>query len=110
LFSSKTHLGGIFLPGLTFAQNENSLPSEINLPERGLCAHRGAMETHPENTITAFREAIKAGVHMIEFDVQLSKDKKLAVIHDATVDRTTNGTGKVSELTLAEIRKLDAGI
>lgn len=83
--------------------------SEIKLPERGLCAHRGAMETHPENTIPAFREAVKAGAHMIEFDVQLTKDNELVVMHDATVDRTTNGTGKVSEMTFAEIRKLDAG-
>ncbi|MBW6537344.1 MAG: metallophosphoesterase [Mariniphaga sp.] len=83
--------------------------SEIKMPERGLCAHRGAMETHPENTIPAFREAVKAGAYMIEFDVQLTKDKKLVVMHDATVDRTTNGTGKVSELTLAEIKQLDAG-
>ncbi|MGC9355624.1 MAG: glycerophosphodiester phosphodiesterase family protein, partial [Mariniphaga sp.] len=83
--------------------------SEMKLPEHGLCAHRGAMETHPENTIPAFREAVSAGAHMIEFDVQLTKDNELVVMHDATVDRTTNGTGKVSELTLAEIKKLDAG-
>jgi glycerophosphoryl diester phosphodiesterase len=83
--------------------------AEIKMPERGLCAHRGAMETHPENTIPAFREAVKAGAHMVEFDVQLTKDNELVVMHDATVDRTTNGTGKVSELTLAEIKNLDAG-
>jgi glycerophosphoryl diester phosphodiesterase len=67
------------------------------------------MATHPENTLVAFREAIMQGAHMIEFDVQLSKDKKLVVMHDATVDRTTNGTGKVSEFTLEQIRQLDAG-
>ncbi len=54
---------------------------EMKLPERGLCAHRGAMETHPENTIPAFREAVKAGAHMIEFDVQLTKDKKLTELN-----------------------------
>jgi len=106
----KLLLVAFFIPCITIAQNKNSVPFEINLPKRGLCAHRGAMETHPENTIPAFREAVKAGAHMIEFDVQLTKDKKLVVMHDATVDRTTDGTGKVSELTLAEIRKLDAGI
>jgi glycerophosphoryl diester phosphodiesterase len=79
------------------------------LPERGLCAHRGSMDTYPENTLPAFREAIRSGAHMIEFDVQLTKDNKLVVIHDNTVDRTTNGSGKVSELTLDQIRKLDAG-
>lgn len=82
---------------------------EIELPGKGLCAHRGAMGTHPENTLVAFREAIKAGAHMIEFDVQLTKDNKLVVIHDGTVDRTTNGTGQVSELPFDEIRNLDAG-
>ncbi len=83
--------------------------SEIEMPERGLCAHRGAMATHPENTIPAFREAVKAGAHMIEFDVQLTKDKQLVIMHDNTVDRTTNGKGKVSDFTFDEIRKLDAG-
>lgn len=82
----------------------------ITLPEKGLCAHRGCMETHPENTLPAFEEAIRLGAQMIEFDLQLTKDSVLVIMHDATVDRTTNGTGKVSELTLAEIRALDAGI
>lgn len=81
----------------------------FNLPERGLCAHRGAMQTHPENTLPAFYEAIKQGAHMIEFDVQLSADGALVVMHDATVDRTTNGKGKVSELTLEYLKSLDAG-
>ena len=79
------------------------------LPERGICAHRGAMDTHPENTLAAFREAIDAGAHMIELDAYLTKDSHLVVIHDKTVDRTTDGTGNVSDLTLAEIQKLDAG-
>ncbi|MCG1037419.1 glycerophosphodiester phosphodiesterase [Polaribacter sargassicola] len=79
------------------------------LPLKGICAHRGANKTHPENTITAFKEAIRLGVQMIEFDVQLTKDKKLVIMHDDTVDRTTNGSGKVSELTLNEIKELDAG-
>lgn len=83
--------------------------SGIELPERGLCAHRGAMETHPENTIPAFRTAVEAGAHMIEFDVWLTEDNQMVVIHDSRVDRTTNGKGKVSELTFAEIRELDAG-
>lgn len=81
----------------------------FKLPERGLCAHRGAMETHPENTIPAFRAAVEAGAHMIEFDVWLTKDHRMVVIHDSSVDRTTNGTGKVPDLTFSEIRALDAG-
>lgn len=80
-----------------------------SLPTRGLCAHRGAMSSHPENTLAAFREAIRCGAHMIEFDVQQTRDKQLIIMHDPTVDRTTNGKGKVSELTFAEIRRLDAG-
>jgi len=82
---------------------------EITMPERGLCAHRGAMSTHPENTIPALKEAVRLGAHMIEFDIQLTKDGALVLMHDATVDRTTNGKGKVSDLTLAEIKALDAG-
>ena len=86
-----------------------STQNQIVLPDRGLCAHRGAMTTHPENTLPAFRAAIDAGAHMIEFDVTLTKDNELVVIHDLTVDRTTSGTGRVRELTFDEIRKLDAG-
>lgn len=81
----------------------------IELPKCGLCAHRGAMSTHPENTLSSFREAIRCGAHMIEFDVRLTKDKKLVIMHDVTVDRTTDGKGKVSDLTFDEIRQLDAG-
>ncbi len=79
------------------------------MPERGVCAHRGAMSTHPENTLPAFEEALRLGAHMIEFDVQLTKDGALVLMHDTTVDRTTDGTGKVSDLTLTEIKALDAG-
>lgn len=83
--------------------------AEIILPTRGFCAHRGVMQTHPENTLPAFQAAINAGAHMIELDVWLTKDGQMVVIHDNTVDRTTNGSGKIAELTLAEIKKLDAG-
>ncbi|MCK3682836.1 glycerophosphodiester phosphodiesterase family protein [Maribellus sp. YY47] len=83
--------------------------SAIVLPSRGFCAHRGAMKTHPENTIPAYQAAINAGAHMIELDVWLTKDGEMVVIHDNTVDRTTNGSGRISELTLAKIKKLDAG-
>lgn len=79
------------------------------MPARGLCAHRGAMSTHPENTIPALEEAVRLGAHMIEFDIQLTKDGALVLMHDATVDRTTDGKGKVADLTLAEIKALDAG-
>jgi len=87
----------------------NSTKQVFKLPEHGFCAHRGAMKTHPENTIPAFNAAVNAGAQMIEFDVWLTKDNKMVVLHDSKVDRTTNGQGKVSDLTLAEIKKLDAG-
>ena len=83
--------------------------SKIAMPGRGICAHRGASATHPENTLAAFQEAIRLGVHQIEFDVALTKDARLILMHDATVDRTTDGHGKVSDLTLAQIKRLDAG-
>lgn len=100
---------GTFLGNCLTAAEAQALHPEVQLPERGLCAHRGAMATHPENTVSAFREAIRCGAHMIELDVWLTKDSKLVVIHDSTVDRTTNGTGKIAELTFEEIRRLDAG-
>lgn len=79
------------------------------LPDRGLCAHRGAMDTHPENTIAAFEEAIRLKAQMIEFDVRMTKDKRLVILHDETVDRTTNGVGKIEDLTFDQVRRLDAG-
>lgn len=80
------------------------------LAEKGMCAHRGDQGIAPENTIPAFVAAAKAGAQQIEFDVQLTKDGKLVVMHDLTVDRTTNGKGAIQDLTFDEIRKLDAGV
>ena len=70
--------------------------------------HRGARFEAPENTIPGFRYAVELGLQAVEFDIHLTADDKLVVIHDATVDRTTNGSGAVSELTLEQIRALDA--
>ena len=72
-------------------------------------AHRGASGTFPENTLSAFRAAIDAKADMCELDVQLTRDGAVVVIHDDTVDRTTDGKGEVAELTLAELKRLDAG-
>ena len=72
-------------------------------------AHRGIRARYPENTLAAFKGAIDAGAHMIELDVSLSRDRQLVVIHDETVDRTTNGTGAVKALTLNQLCQLDAG-
>jgi len=74
-----------------------------------LFAHRGSSTMCPENTMAAFRQAEREGAHGIELDVQLSKDGHPVVIHDRTVTRTTNGRGVVSQLTLHQLRMLDAG-
>ncbi|WP_166024159.1 glycerophosphodiester phosphodiesterase [Streptomyces chilikensis] len=71
--------------------------------------HRGLMGVEPENTLRSFVAAEKAGLDLIELDLHLSKDGALVVMHDATVDRTTDGTGPVADRTLAELRTLDAG-
>lgn len=72
-------------------------------------AHRGASGTCPENTLAAFRRAAALGAPMVELDVQLTRDREVVVMHDRTLDRTTDGTGPVCERVLAEITGLDAG-
>ncbi len=72
-------------------------------------AHRGGAKVAPENTLEGFREGLKAGADVLELDVHLTADGRLVVIHDDTVDRTTDGLGPVREKTLAEIKGLDAG-
>jgi glycerophosphoryl diester phosphodiesterase len=74
-----------------------------------ITSHRGAGYLEPENTLRAIARAITLGVDQIEIDVRLTRDGHLVLMHDPTVNRTTNGTGKVEDLTLAEIRQLDAG-
>jgi glycerophosphoryl diester phosphodiesterase len=71
-------------------------------------AHRGYSAAFPENTMKAFIEAEKSGADGLEIDVQLTKDGEVVVIHDESVDRTTNGTGFIKDLTYKEIRKFDA--
>ena len=72
--------------------------------------HRGAMGIAPENTLKSIEIAIKYKVDLFEIDVHLSKDKKIIVIHDETVDRTTNGKGVVRQLSSKYIKSLDAGL
>jgi len=74
-----------------------------------ILGHRGASGAAPENTESAFKKAFQIGADGVELDVHLTKDKELVVIHDERVDRTTDGTGYVKDLTLREIKKLDAG-
>src|SRR5699024_5441969 len=77
--------------------------------KRVVIAHRGASGYEPEHTMSAYELAIEQGADYIEQDLQLTKDGHLICMHDTTVDRTTNGTGNVSDLTLAQIKQLDAG-
>lgn len=74
-----------------------------------IIAHRGASAHAPENTMAAFQLALDQGADGIELDVMLTKDNRIAVIHDDTVNRTTNGSGRVRDMTLAELQALDAG-
>ncbi|MEU1656950.1 MULTISPECIES: glycerophosphodiester phosphodiesterase [Streptomyces] len=71
--------------------------------------HRGVMGVEPENTLRSFVAAHRAGLDLIELDLHLSKDGALVVMHDAEVDRTTDGSGPIAEKTLSELRALDAG-
>src|SRR6478672_7884440 len=71
--------------------------------------HMGSCADRPGNTLASIRRAIEAGAHVAEVDVRTTKDGVLVCMHDAEVDRTTNGKGKVADLTRTEIQKLDAG-
>lgn len=82
-------------------KNKHTLPLII--------AHRGASALAPENTLAAFELALELNADGIELDVMLSADDELVVIHDVSVDRTTNGTGKVPQMAYAQLRELDAG-
>ena len=74
-----------------------------------LAAHRGYSSKYPENTMLAFREALKYDIDMVENDIHMTKDGELILMHDHKVDRTTNGTGLIRELTYEQISALDAG-
>ena len=74
-----------------------------------IIAHRGASGLYPENTYAAFDAAVESGADFLELDLQLTKDGQLAVIHDSTLDRTTNGKGEVSGFTMEELQEFDAG-
>ncbi|MGH2601810.1 MAG: glycerophosphodiester phosphodiesterase [Dehalococcoidia bacterium] len=72
-------------------------------------AHRGGAAYAPENTLAAFAEGIRRGADMLELDIHLSREGEVVVIHDHTVDRTTNGQGHVHDMTVADLKRLDAG-
>lgn len=81
-------------------------PNPQHIPVVG---HRGICAKYPENTLVSFAAAIELGVNLIEFDVNVTKDNQLVVIHDNTIDRTSNGAGLTRDYTLAELKKFDFG-
>lgn len=91
------------------ANRFSTVPESLPSNDFVIVGHRGAAGHAPENTMASFRKAIELGADWLELDVHRSKDGQLIVIHDATLDRTTNGTGPVSSMTFEEIRALDAG-
>ncbi len=81
--------------------------STLNFPV--LIAHRGYKAKYPENTLVAFEAALNSGAEMIELDITLSRDRSMVVIHDDTLDRTSDGKGAVSDYSISELKKLDMG-
>ncbi|WP_409293935.1 glycerophosphodiester phosphodiesterase family protein [Peribacillus sp. SCS-26] len=92
------------------AEAMDAYPENTMVQRPIVAAHRGVPSRAPENTMAGYRLAYELGADMIETDVQKTKDGELVLIHDDTVNRTTTGTGNVKDMTLKEIRELDAGI
>ena len=102
----------LVLPVLGICTNEPELMAgcdSVDLAGIQIVCHRGANAFAPENTLAAARLALDQGCHYIELDVRETRDGELVVIHDPTLERTTNGQGLVAEYSLAELRQLDAG-
>lgn len=93
---------------LVFLITFNCLYAQL-LPESGICAHRGASFSHPENTLAAFKEAIRLGVQMIEFDVRMTKDSVLVIVHNENLEKTTDHKVNVNSILFSELRTFDAG-
>ena len=90
---------------------EKIFPAPVKPPQFpvAVIAHRGYSKVAPENTLAAFRAALAADADIIELDVHMTRDDHLVVMHDGSVERTTNGEGDIADFTLAEIKALDAG-
>ena len=101
-----------FLPSLAHAQMDRADTLNAILHDQGksdyvmICAHRGDWRSEPENSIKAFQNCIDAGLDIIEVDLKMTKDSVLVIMHDDRVDRTTTGTGLVSEYTYTDIKQL----
>lgn len=91
------------------AARKNTRPTDWTLNRPLVMAHQGGDGLRPSNTMAAFENAVELGVDVLEMDVHLSADGELVLIHDATVDRTTDGAGAVASMSLAELKSLDAG-
>jgi glycerophosphoryl diester phosphodiesterase len=92
-----------------FLMDMNETPDDFDVRSVVFVAHRGNVPGYPENTMAAFTEAAKSGIALIELDLRGTRDGQIVVIHDATLDRTTNGKGRVADFTLEELKRLDAG-
>jgi glycerophosphoryl diester phosphodiesterase len=100
-------IGSALTSGIALAQTSST--PEAPAKKIMVIAHRGEHLHHPENTLAAFQAAIDAGANYFELDVRTTSDGKFVIMHDSTLDRTTNGTGEVHKHTFDEIRALDAG-
>ena len=98
----------VFLCG-ALSRSARANPSDAAAAVQQIVAHRGASAERPECTLAALQRAIEVGATAVEVDVRTSRDGKLFLLHDTTLDRTTNGKGRASERTLADLKKLDAG-
>ena len=107
LFNYRAFLLTYFL--LFFVCEFLNTQEPCTLPAWGVCAHRGANSQFPENTLPAFEEAVRQNAAMIEFDVRFTRDRQMVILHDMTVDRTSNGHGSIFELSFDEVRALDFG-
>lgn len=99
----------LFAFGASFANHATDLRAKLLSKDRSyvfVAAHRGDWRNAPENSLQAIDFAIKKGVDIVEIDVKMTADSQLIVMHDKTVDRTTNGKGKIEEMTLEQIKKL----
>src|SRR5580658_6084875 len=103
----KLLISSLFASGIAVAQSAPAPQTESK--KIVVIAHRGEHLHHPENTLPAFQAAIDAGADYFELDVRTTSDARLVLMHDAKVDRTTNGAGAVREMTFDQIRALDAG-
>lgn len=108
IFLAATFFMSLFMVPV-FATSDKTFPNKQQQQQMVNVAHRGASGHAPENTMAAFQKAFEMKADYIEIDVQMTKDGRLVVIHDTTIDRTTNGTGFVGDFTLEELQQLDAG-